>query len=436
MKLLLTGTGRITYLLARGFLREQHQVFLLPGGELPREFLELEAHVVDEAVDRVLTFDRLLLLSDDLQNLMDLSTWGGRAEGSVFLVHGPATRDYLREYHPQVVVFHRGFMTAQRIYEFFFRDYALESNRFDPFQLAYIRYPIEDALEFVGRKLKHIGAFEDLNVVGIRRQGQVSIPDGNTALMEDDILYILGPQAAIRRFHHRHPRVLRLREEELPRYLIYGKGEEARTMARVLGTSADITFLFEGDRQLGDVYLGNGDLYDALSQLSVGDFSGFIAMTGDVGEDLKALCIAAEFGQGNNVMILEDDRLVHALDLWPVSYIHPVDYFLAQEIKRAVVGPESLSLYILPGNVHILEINILPTSPAVDHTIEELQLRSGFFIGGILRGDTAILAKGQTVLRSGDRILVFSTEEDSELVGQFMGKTPESKNPWSGWLSL
>lgn len=60
------------------------------------------------------------------------------------------------------------------------------------------------------------------------------------------------------------------------------------------------------------------------------------------------------------------------------------------------------------GRVTISEVALRNGAPAVDKALRDLVLPEGALIGGILRSEDVIVPRGETCLRSGDRLIVIS----------------------------
>jgi trk system potassium uptake protein TrkA len=60
------------------------------------------------------------------------------------------------------------------------------------------------------------------------------------------------------------------------------------------------------------------------------------------------------------------------------------------------------------GRVTISEIALRAEAPAADKTLRDLPLPEGALVGGILRNGNVIVPRGDTYLRSGDRLIIIS----------------------------
>ncbi|MDE0408701.1 MAG: Trk system potassium transport protein TrkA, partial [Alphaproteobacteria bacterium] len=55
-----------------------------------------------------------------------------------------------------------------------------------------------------------------------------------------------------------------------------------------------------------------------------------------------------------------------------------------------------------------LEVEILETSAVADKDLRVLKMPAGSILGAILRGDDVVIPRGRTMIRAGDRVVLFS----------------------------
>jgi Trk K+ transport system NAD-binding subunit len=72
----------------------------------------------------------------------------------------------------------------------------------------------------------------------------------------------------------------------------------------------------------------------------------------------------------------------------------------------------------LSGSTGISEITVASTSPLVDVALGSSSIPRGALITAIERGRDIIRPTGQTVIRSGDRLMVLGGSDDLDLLGQ------------------
>ena len=59
----------------------------------------------------------------------------------------------------------------------------------------------------------------------------------------------------------------------------------------------------------------------------------------------------------------------------------------------------------------IIEAETLETSPLSGKSLRDVKLPAGVIIGALTRGDEVIIPRGETVIETGDRVIVFATRD-------------------------
>ena len=88
-------------------------------------------------------------------------------------------------------------------------------------------------------------------------------------------------------------------------------------------------------------------------------------------------------------------------------------------ILRHVRRGHIRNIYTLSdGSAEVIEGEVSSSSELVGPTIEELHLSNGLRIGGILRDKNIIMPRGDTKIKEGDYVTIFSTPEKIHEVEQ------------------
>jgi trk system potassium uptake protein TrkA len=75
----------------------------------------------------------------------------------------------------------------------------------------------------------------------------------------------------------------------------------------------------------------------------------------------------------------------------------------------------------MTGGIEALEIEIVAPAPAIGVSIGELGVPDGAVIGAILREGSAIVPRGASRFRDGDRVVVLATPEAVATVEHLFG---------------
>ncbi|MCD1147973.1 hypothetical protein LQU94_07585 [Peptoniphilus sp. KCTC 25270] len=451
MKISIFGTNQLVERLVREFIKERDEIHLYyreqdgftpvfdvdPIQRISYKYYEEVEGFLENFIDQ----DAILLLSSrDEENFL-LARLFSRLEKPIhMLVHDSDTASFLQE-NPWVFqhasIYSPGLSIAEAMQKHFYQDRGMTTEVFNEFQLSLLRYPVENQAEFVDRRVKNIGAFEDLVVVGVRRGNEVIIPNGNTILRRNDRIHLLANPNAIRRFKRRHHIYYENVPMDRKKFFIYGTNDVALSVGKgLLEKGADLTFIGQEEiprRDWAEKFpdgnyfsFGKKGMRDGLKSLSSKDVSGFIACSDSDGDNALACIAAYDLGIKNTTIFVEDESMVPALDTECIQTAYTGSFILSNQIKRSLVGPKDLSLHLLPVSMEVYEVLLKESSFANNKTLEQLDLPKGFLVGGIIRtGESNIIPKGNTRLKAGDRLLIFLIPEVSYDIRKFLVTEPK-----------
>ena len=80
----------------------------------------------------------------------------------------------------------------------------------------------------------------------------------------------------------------------------------------------------------------------------------------------------------------------------------------------------TLSL-LIGGRAEVLEVLPQPDAPILNKPLRELGIPQGLIIGAILRDGRVIIPKGDAVIKSTDRVIVFTLENHMDKVTKLFG---------------
>lgn len=422
MHITIIGTGAGGRLLAKALVREHHEVdFLIHRGKKPRKALrDFHAHFY-EREEEVLAMDfsktDAFVFCDDSNRALALASLLTRRQKPIHFISydGALGRllDMTKETFGIDYVYDYGSILAGRIHRFFYEEEGMQTEIFDNFDSAMVKIDVGVDPAFVGRRVKNIGAFEELVLVTIRRGGKVIVPKGNTVIEADDVLRMVGSVDAIRRFRRRYGKADPFEGlERSRRFLIFGDGKAAESIEGLLAQDADTTLLSrERKFPAGTNYVMDRPVTEIMEDLDLAAYDGFIAASDDDADNFLMATAARDAARIDVALCLKDESYMRVVDVAHTGGIFSGELLVSQQIKNNLFGPPEISLHLFPGSLEIYEIVLSEEVYAVGKTIESLDLAEGFLIGGIDRGGKSVLAKGKTVLMEGDHLILFLLPE-------------------------
>ncbi len=258
----------------------------------------------------------------------------------------------------------------------------------------------------------------------ISRENETIIPRGNHHLEANDHIWVVCQKRSRKELM----RVLGLNRPIPKDVVLLGGGHTAEVVAERLGKRGSRIVLVERDEErctvlaerLDSALVLQGQITDPdiLKDERVEQAGAIVALTGEDDANILA-CIAAK-----SAGVPETIAVVHRLELLPIVHQVGIDVALsprtatANAVLRFVRGGGIASKVetFLEGEVEILELETEKGSFADGKSISNLELPKNVLVGAIVRDGNAQIARGRSVVRARDRVILFGMPESIETV--------------------
>ncbi len=272
----------------------------------------------------------------------------------------------------------------------------------------------------VGHKLRslrnHLPANSDARVAAIYRKGQLVLPEGDTVIEENDLVFFLAAKRHITAVM----KELRPTDSPIRRVILAGGGNIGKNLAKRLERDHHVKII-ERDpvraeaiaEELSKTIVLVGDCADAnlLREESVEHADVYCALTNDDEANILSALQAKRMGAKKVIAIINRVSYVDLMESGTID--------IAVSPQQITIG--SLLTHIRRGNmvrVHSLRrgaaeaieaiaLGDRRSSKVVGRSLEELNLPKGTTIGAIVRGEDVIIAHHDTVIEEHDHVLLF-----------------------------
>jgi len=271
--------------------------------------------------------------------------------------------------------------------------------------------------------------FPDLNIIiaGVVRDGKLFIPRGDDQLRVGDQAYFISAQENVRRaldiFGH----------EQAParRVIILGAGNIGMFVARELeraNVPVRVKIIeYRKERaeaaadQLANTVVLHGDALDLeiLREANIAEAETIIAVTDDDEVNILASVLAKQGGCQRAVALINNPGY------GPLMRSLGIDVFIdprattVSKILQHVRRGRIRGLYSLyNGAAEVLEAEALETATVIGKPLNEAGIPRGIMIGAIVRGGKVIVPRGNTIIRTGDRVVILALAEMVKKVEQ------------------
>jgi len=318
--------------------------------------------------------------------------------------------------------------TATSIAKYLLKSYGFNTGDYASGKVQMIDFNIHHDEEFIGKMIKNLQGFEKLLITAISRNGVIIIPDGTTELLEGDVIYIIGKSEEIEKVSKHF--IDDYYKKTVSKVMILGGGNIGYYLADKLSKAKIQVTIIEQDKDrcvelcelLDDVLVIHGDGTDIhlLEEESLSTMDALVGVTGFDEENLLMALMAKQAGVPKTISKISRPSYSKIIDRIGVDVaVNPI-YITASNILKFIRGGKVVSVsLLLGGDAEVTEIIIDKDLPIINTTLSELKLPKGIIIGSIVRHGEVIIPKGNTVIKPGDRIVVFCLSEDLETLQLF-----------------
>jgi len=264
-------------------------------------------------------------------------------------------------------------------------------------------------------------------VIAISRGEETIIPRFDTRFKYHDLVFTIarreGVEMLVKRLGKSNIKVRKL--------MVFGGTEMGEQVAKVLGSQLDEVKIIESDKErcieltemLPDnvnVVCGDGRNSDLLVEESIRDYDAFAALTGSDEMNVLACVLAKRFGVGITIADVENVEYIRLAEEMGVDTVINKKLLTAGKIFKFTISSKArLVKYMSGTKAEVLEY-IVPSGSAVTKCpLKDLGFPAGAVIGGVVRGNDAFIAVGDTQIEAYDRVTVFSMPESVKDVDRF-----------------
>ncbi len=158
---------------------------------------------------------------------------------------------------------------------------------------------------------------------------------------------------------------------------------------------------------------GEGSNPTILSQAGAYQADVVLGLTGNDEDNLIACQIAQkEYGVPRTVALVNDPENRPIFEKLGISVAFSATEIIANLIEQQTSSDEIKNLLpVAEGKINVTEIAISESASIAGKTLDDLQLPTGTLIASILRQGDVLVPGGDTVLQSGDRVILISQPE-------------------------
>jgi trk system potassium uptake protein TrkA len=265
----------------------------------------------------------------------------------------------------------------------------------------------------------------DFRVVAIYRNFRTIIPKGNDKFLPNDQIFVISKSEALET-------VLKLAGKENIKFdniMILGGGKIGRRVASLLSNKMQVKLIdsnpekaFELADELPNTLIiqGDGRDIDLLAQEGIIDVDAFIAVTEDAETNIITCLMAKHLGVKKVIALVDKVEYVPLTQTIGLDSLINKKLIAANNIVRFIKKGEIISYSSLEGiDAVVMEFVAQPGSKITEDVISESNFPKDAIIGGYIRNNESFIALGNSKIRAGDKVVVFSLPEAVAKIEKF-----------------
>lgn len=326
--------------------------------------------------------------------------------------------DYMKKLYDIDHIINPEQATADEIMRYLMESYSFYFDDYAKGKVSVVNFNIRSLNQMVHKSIQDIDLLSEIVIVAISRKGDIIIPNGKTVLLENDTLYMMGEKKKFQPIAD----LLKtsIKNKVIKKAMILGGSKMSFYLANALSEKNIQVKIIESNlsrckvlsEQLPDNVLvvhGEGTDIDLLEEENLAGMDAFIGATGFDEENLFMSLRAKQLDISKVVSKISRESYVHIIEKLGIDMaINPVN-IIASDILKYIRGGRVISVsLLLDGQAEVTEIVATKHLQVLDTPLKDLNLPKGIIIGAIVHKGKVHVPNGDSTIRNGDRLIVFS----------------------------
>ena len=252
-------------------------------------------------------------------------------------------------------------------------------------------------------------------IVALTRGGETIIPQRDTLIKRGDMAYVITKRSHVDELMALSGK----RYLDIKRLTILGGGRIGEMVAAQFEKNAEFVKIIEINRERCEVLSenlertlvinGDGRNSDFLYEEDVKSCDAFVAVTSSTETNILACVAAKKMGVPKTIAEVENIEYIKLAEGMGVDAVINKKIITAGRIFRFTMSNKVRTVKVIGGSdAEVIEYIVNPDSQITKALIGELNLPQDAIIGGIIRGNEAIIASDHTLIRPYDRVVIFA----------------------------
>ena len=439
MKIIIAGAGEVGTHLAKMLSKENQDITLLDSDQTKLDIIdsnynlmtwngstssfeslrEVGVHDADLYI-AVTPFETRNMASCAIAKKMGAKKAVARIDNSEFLV--PENRQVIRELGIDFVIYPEH-LAANDIALSLSHNWARYWGELHNGALLLIGVKIHSNSVLLNVKLKDMPVTtHDFHIAAIKRKNETIIPNGNDEILPDDVVYFITTPPYIQQVRELCGKTKKV----IKKALIMGGSRIARRFAELYHDKFHIKIL-ETDmavcEQLAtelpdcEIVFGDGRDIEVLRENNIYQYDAFLALTDSSETNILTCLTAKEFGVPKTIADVENLQFLGLAENLNIGNTINKKLLASSRIYKILLdADESNSRFFALADAEVAEIYVKNGAKITKGAVKDLRLPFGMTLAALVRNEDVMLVNGNTHIREGDYVVVFSLMGTSQKI--------------------
>ncbi|HQD89632.1 MAG TPA: Trk system potassium transporter TrkA [Syntrophomonadaceae bacterium] len=307
-------------------------------------------------------------------------------------------------------------VTALEIAKIVANPEALNVEYYSQGQVQMVELLVEEKSPLAGVRINTLDSSKYV-IVAITRKNRTIVPSGSDSIYAGDHIYVVANT-------HDMPEVLRsigIKRHRVENVIILGGGRTGCYIAQILEKKRlplNIKIIEKDPKRAREVshlvkntlvINGDGSDLELLESENVGQADIYIAVSNDDKLNLLSSLIARNLGVPKTIAKVKRSDIMPLMQQVGVDVVFSPRLLTAGAILKYIRRGDIISVTVL-GEEHaeMIELVVQPKSIAADKELSKIRFPRGSVLGAIVREDAVIIPTGKSIIRAGDKLMVFT----------------------------
>lgn len=289
-----------------------------------------------------------------------------------------------------------------------------------------VEIKVTAGMSVIGMTIKAINNKVSSSVLigAVLREDEVTIPNGDFVINENDTLYIIGKPSRVSNFCKKIGKYT----PKIKNVMIVGGGRIAYYLAKYLEEMELKVKIIEIDHQrcvelsqsLPDTLIINGDGSDetVLQSENLTDMDALVCVTGRDEENLMSALFAKQYGVQKVVAKINRINYSSVVKSMAIDNIVSPKLITSNRIvsyvrglKNAMGNPVETLYKLIEDKVEALEFIANSSTKFLNTPLKNLKIVKGVLVAAIVRGNEIIIPHGKDSIKLGDNVILIAKDK-------------------------